>query len=293
MVDIQHADPAQKIWFEGSFGSVGEFIDALPSGAYGEPLHHSTHEAGPNEPEPDWSFNTDYEGALELSRKGWVEGLEGVTQLGALAPVTRPDTRRRVVNNIAGYRPDVPMYVSGSPACMQTVQTVQTGRPVVRVALQACGYANTPSDHFVNWGAGVASLVDRLELDGHSVELVLHYASRLRQRVDDGPIVLRITLKRAGQVLDLDTLAFTLCHPAFMRRLVFRWRDGLDTGAPGHIGLIMDQAWQDAIAPGYDLYIAGLHNHPVERSTPARAQEFFQAQAEAFATGQMQFGGRV
>jgi hypothetical protein len=76
-------------------------------------------------------------------------------------------------------------------------------------------------------GAAIVALCDVLENSGVRCEVVLGFENSPLKRNENDISKHGITIKRAEDALDLDLMAFALCHPATLRRLSFAVREGL------------------------------------------------------------------
>lgn len=169
----------------------------------------------------------------------WDMGVESVKRAASLADSGWADGRDKLVSGLldlrehasghtdrpawdtqaAGFFPNVPAYVAGSPECMW-IRENTPDRPVVRLLVHGSASANIPAQTMMNRGIAIASAVDDLESQGLSAEVTLVFTFDGTHRVD-------VVVKGAGQVLDPATMAFCLAHPAMFRRLAFRWVEGI------------------------------------------------------------------
>ena len=169
-------------------------------------------------PSPSWDLNCGWTGALSLSTYGWPEGREN---LDAVRVAQRSMLERGGASyewDVTGMAPDIAAFLSGDPE-----HFIDWGedepRPAVRVGYTGCYNAGTEADYAVNMGGAVLTLVEALEAAGYAVELTSGFRTIGGQYLTE----LNVVLKRSDEYVDLDRIAFALVHPAFFRRLYFRY----------------------------------------------------------------------
>lgn len=162
-----------------------------------------------------WDLQCGYDGAIDLARKGWIEGAARVQSKIAKLNLKQAFPKER--NDFYGYRPNVPRYCAGAPDNMVR-HDKQTGGGQ---ALSLYVTVNTPgtsrAKYMANWGVAIAQYVKQLELEGVPCEIFTLNAVELRGVTQ----YTTIKIKSAGQPLDLAVLAFAIGHPAMLRRLCF------------------------------------------------------------------------
>ena len=175
-----------------------------------------------HEPEKRWCNNTTLEESIELARHGWKEGSSMMTDKLELAHrSTKFERLPDYEYDVAGYVPNIPLYVSGSPAHMMTpVGDDKSSKKTIEILVSINASGSITADTILNRGASILSLVDKLEHGGMSCHVTgCHYVMANRngsKRYFEFPI------KKAGVPMDIDRCAFALVHPALLRRIAFR-----------------------------------------------------------------------
>jgi hypothetical protein len=160
--------------------------------------------------------------AVAIARDGWKEGRELVEAARAhFEQITGSRVRRLVtVNDVAGFAPDVPAFLTGSPDCMLARETEETegAGKILKIVVQGVASFAISKMEIMRKGALIVALVDALESAGRSVELVVDFTSG-----DTAPnrTSASLTAKRAGEPVEIDRLAFVLAHPSMLRRFAF------------------------------------------------------------------------
>ena len=162
----------------------------------------------------DWDDSVGYDGALRLARDGWEQGVRNLSALAAAVPNDIVVSR---AYSVAGEMPDVPRYLAGDPYNMVHRRRAATPKPAMRIVINAVASAGVTAAEFMNYGAAMVALVDRLESRRVRVELTACFTISLRNNTAN----IYWTVKRAEDQLDLSAVAFSLGHPAMLRRLGF------------------------------------------------------------------------
>lgn len=169
-----------------------------------------------------WSGTASFSEALDLARGGWVEGLKRIRPMAARVEAAGArGIRWDVVRDVSGAWVDVGEYLRGVPECM--VSPVECEAPVAGpiVTLVVAGSASScvSADSIMRRGAACVSLVDALEAAGRRVEIVLSFA--VSSHAGSAKHELRVVVKRADMQLSPEVVAFSLAHPASLRRIAF------------------------------------------------------------------------
>jgi hypothetical protein len=178
-----------------------------------------------------WDLELGLDGALDAYAGGWAEG---AARAYALAETLRPrprGTRTALRRGVAGGMPNVPATLAGAPDAMYRVTQQHAGaRPFVHLYMPigyACSInANTAFDR----GCALVALADALETAGARVKVTAMDVSDVgagRHGGNGGHVryVATFTMKDYADRLDVDSLIFTIAHPAFFRRICFMVRE--------------------------------------------------------------------
>lgn len=249
-----------------------ESIDREPQGKWANDPGSKTHGK-------TFTGTDTYEEAVDLARDGWREGRERMAgkMMEALAAGKGPVGRSEMFSyDVAGVRPDVGAFCAGDPAHMLSLTNgAQVTDRVVRIFLDLSNNCNTDAELIENWGIGVAILVDSLENEGHSVEVTGFWELKPSGAGGNSKKKLRVTipLKRAGEVLDLDRLAFMVGHPATLRRLLFRWLECQSDEIWGDYNWGYGQPVANGGVNGYGIPRGGAHNAVILPSAQVYKEE--------------------
>ncbi len=208
------------------------------------------------EPDTSGHYGTDtFEEALELGDKGWQEGVEKVYKLRDRINALNPIIKRPQQFGIAGTVPSVPRAVAGNPMNMRLpTDTVSRRKPVITIMSNMSANWGVNADMITNRASIVASLVDRIEAVGFGCEVVTLATSASGYGAKKFQAATMVTVKEAGQPVDVGRLAFGLGHVAMFRRLIFAdWcghpvnKSGLGSGLGSTCRIEMGELNQDNI----------------------------------------------
>lgn len=185
--------------------------------------------------------------AQKLARDGWKEGRDRMQAALALAvAATAPLQTVTPRFDVAGEYPDVARFLGGDPANM-----VNRGRAIdrrksnIRLLVSACTSSNVTPHQIMTRGAAILAQVDAWEANGWQVEIAVCFEDAVeyqetprsfspmnwygvngRKTFVRNPI---INVKRAGDPVELDRLAFALVHHSMQRRIMFGLSEAIDT----------------------------------------------------------------
>lgn len=180
----------------------------------------------------DWDLGAGYQGALRLARDGWSEGVAMIdTALQAIIPASGREARWGYSQT--GGSVSVGRYLTGNPKCMRNRRKRTMGAaPVLHMVVNVVASCAVKAERMANYGAAITGLIDRLENSGKRVHLDMVMVTNSKgTRLSMG-----WNVKRASEPLDLSQVAFSIAHPAALRRIGFA---------------MMERTHNDAESPGY------------------------------------------
>ena len=127
--------------------------------------------------------------------------------------------KQKQYNYYVGYVPDVKAYLEGNPLSMLNKENPK--RKHVDIYYNSAILGHVSTEQIFNRGAVTLSLVEILENMGFSVGLYVFTMSSCNGQVHYA----KFGLKSPNERLNMQKLYFPLCHPSFLRRLVFRLRE--------------------------------------------------------------------
>lgn len=168
-------------------------------------------------------FGTDkFEDAVTLASNGWAEGAARVASLRegceAFLAAAKAAKLKGYGWDVTGDFIDVGRLLGGEPECCgQEQDGLGLGSRVASIRLNACVSAAVSTDAITARGLTVLVAADLLESCGIRCEILVSQATYNAGRL----VETNVTVKNAGEPVDIDRLAFAIAHPSFFRRFGF------------------------------------------------------------------------
>jgi hypothetical protein len=224
-------------------------------------------------PDHSWTLGVRYDEAVRMLHDGWEEGVQKIAALAQPVPnanrfVEKPD--------FAGERPDIQRYLAGDMRSMIRRGAARKPRPTMSIVVSIGANCMVQARSMWNYGAAMVSLIDRLESKGVRVEVQALWVTQTRT----ARTCLSVGLKRAEDALDISTLAFSLSHPAMLRRLMFaaleRTRQPYDSAYGRSLSIVYETDMVNPTAGA--LYIGGIGSSGDACYTVSDALEYAKGQ---------------
>jgi len=166
----------------------------------------------------NWHGTRDMSAAVNLVRDGWRDGVQNAARVLEFLNLEHATARRRSYG-VAGGNVNVGRLLAGNPMHMIR-RPKQPGRRVVTLFVENTASASINADNLTVRAAVIAAMADILERTGHSCEIVSVTMQAASFSGSPGAQT-AVTLKHAGEKLNMDDLVFALGHPSFLRRFNF------------------------------------------------------------------------
>ena len=185
-----------------------------------------------------WSGTPSHDAALRLAKDGWhdIRHLVDATRSIVMDKVSEVvQFTHAPIMSVAGAVVDMGVYMTGHPECMIAFDPEPENKPekVLRIVMDPGASARYKAGWMANRGGAVASLLEILQMLGHSLEI--HIVSPV-QGVTAGIHTPLIAAHKAGTVCDIDALMFACGHPSMLRRMIFTLRKHRNGGSDGRMG---------------------------------------------------------
>jgi hypothetical protein len=204
-------NPSAFFGFSG-LGKLISYIEGLHADIVYDPGR-----AGWGTQDAEWCGSANMPEAISIARDGWHEGVDQALAIIDRLTLESPRVRRRKPS-LAGGQVSVGRMLAGDPAHMIR-RPRQPGSKVITFFVEAGCSGSIRADTLVIRAAAIGAMVDLMENVGYSCTIVTVDTSI---GMDRRPIYqLAVTLKEAGERLNLPDLMFALGHPSFLRRFSF------------------------------------------------------------------------
>ena len=202
---------------EYDFDSITEFINYLDNTSTNLDIWSRRNLASNDD---NYEFRQTYslQEAKDLCKFGFHENFDKLVELKLNLEkyIKMSYKRSKQYNYYVGYAPDVKAYLEGNPLSMFNRQNYQ--RKHIDIYYNSAVSSSVSTNQIFNRGAITLSFTEMLENMGFSVGLHIFSMSEREGQIHFA----KFNLKKAGERINVQNLFFPLCHPSFLRRLVFR-----------------------------------------------------------------------
>jgi len=180
-----------------------------------------------------WYGTRSFWEASKLAREGWPEGLEKIAALSERigTVVGQYVQGQSLVHDVQGAYVDVGRFLEGDPENMidfaEELKLGDGGR-IVKLVIDTGASCGITGDQIFRRGAAIIALVDALEKAGLVAEIELLYLtnSEGHHRGKQAQSQIRFLVKRAGENIELDRIAYLFAHSSWIRRHAFALQEG-------------------------------------------------------------------
>jgi hypothetical protein len=170
-------------------------------------------------------YGATFDEAVRLSSDGWDEGARRAAEVratldGYVEQFAQAKAGQYGYDVAAGEWLDVGRYLGGEPECfgVRLDDGESLNSPVIRLAANVSASSAVSHKSLFSRGAVILAAIDVLESVGKRVELTVCFGS---QGYGVDPLEVSVLAKAANQPVEPDRLAYLLCHPAYLRRILF------------------------------------------------------------------------
>lgn len=199
------------------FDSIAEFIDYLDTAPIKKDVWGNHNLASEYR---DYGFCKTHslEEAKKICKFGYHEDFDRLVELKYTLEkyIKMSEKKSKQYNYYVGYAPDVKAYLEGNPLSMFNRENQE--RKHIDIYFNSSILAGVSSNQIYNRGVIALCLVEILENMGFCVDLNIFTMTSKYDEIHYA----KFNLKKSGERLNIQKLYFPLCHPSFLRRLVFR-----------------------------------------------------------------------
>lgn len=207
------------------FGSIHEFVDYITK----TPLNDSFRWAILQSSASDrgWHGTRSFEEASDLLKYGWQDMSEKlITKLKAEGKM-EPSYVSKIVYDVQGFQPIVPLYLQGIPTSMVSRKKVVVKQKVVTINKDISYPSRASVDTIMAESIKAFRIIKRLESQGYRVNLNVCLGTKRwpssSSNCKNEQYYVGIRVKSANEKLNVSKLAFPLVNPSMLRRIFFRF----------------------------------------------------------------------
>jgi len=203
---------------EYDFSSIASFLDYLENTPINTAIFSRL---SSDSSDYDFSQTHSFEEAKDLCRYGCHKDFDRLVELKCTLEkyIKMSKMKQRQYNYYVGYAPDVKAYLEGNPLSMLNKENPK--RKHIDIYYNTSVSCSVTKEQIFNRGAITLNLVEILENMGFSVGLNIFTMAKCNGQVHYA----KFNLKAPNERLNIQKLFFPLCHPSFLRRLIFRLKE--------------------------------------------------------------------
>lgn len=166
----------------------------------------------------------DLQEAKERFMYGDVETMKKVEDYQKKQAIKGGTVQKKVLrSSVCGFAPVVPHAIMGLPNAMLSFRNQPTSAKIIDIYVN-CAYSyGTTEDNIIQTGLTIAKIIRNYELNGVRVNLYAGVSVYEMNKNNTQTIGLSVKLKDSGAPLNMLKVVFPLIHPAFIRRIYFRY----------------------------------------------------------------------
>lgn len=174
---------------------------------------------------PAWEYKRkypeEYETQSNLLLNGWHAKTKELKEaVKALNAKTGTKDRIKYVNEVQGYKPNVPLYLNGVPNCMINMKKTPVKKAkTIHIVYDSTYPWNIPSYKVANNGALLVNVINQLEASGYRVKLDI--INTMCNVHDNKVAMYSATFKEYGQPLNLDIVSYPIMNDKYLRCIIF------------------------------------------------------------------------
>ena len=202
------------------FSNLSEFvkyIENVPTSVSQQTRHERN--TGWETHMPKWFGTKNMKEALSLAKNGWSDGIELYENVLEELTVEHALNKKRS-HSLTGGQVSVGRMLSGNPKHMNK-RTKQPSKKTVTLFVETYMTSGVTALNAAIRAATIAAIADLTEANGYSCELVAVLTTSVTGGQTKPGAQAAVTLKSAGERLNISDVIFALGHPSFFRRMLF------------------------------------------------------------------------
>lgn len=214
-----------------TFTSLNELYTYLCETPFNAAFRWSKHSSV--EGDKYFTHTDNFEEATELFKHGW-DDMSGKleTKLKVMEKQMEQTTKARSTYDVAGFQCSVPRYLQGLPTSMINSKRVPAKQKVITLNKDISYHAGITTEEIIDSSLKSLMVVKKLEQQGYRVNLNIIWGVKEYKT----NFTVKIRIKSAGERLNTSKVAFPLCHPSMLRRLLFRYEEVCPEITPEFVG---------------------------------------------------------
>lgn len=166
----------------------------------------------------------DLQEAKERFMYGDIETMKKVDDFQKRQAIKGGTVQKKVLrSSVCGFAPVVPHAIMGLPNAMLSFRNQTTSAKIIDIYVN-CAYSYKTTEYdIIQTGLTIAKIIRNYELNNIRVNLYAGFSVYEMDKSKTQTIGLSVKLKDSGAPLNMLKVVFPLIHPAFLRRIYFRY----------------------------------------------------------------------
>ena len=162
--------------------------------------------------------------SIALATEGWGDAPNLGEQCNAIVEGIAEAEAEGTMASVSGAFLDIGAFVSGEPECFQEFTPVPAPK-TMRMGVNIMISCENSKTQIAFKGAVMIAVIRSLEMSGVAVELDCVIANQPSNRASKIFENITFPLKRAGERVDENQLAYWVCHDSALRQIYFSYQD--------------------------------------------------------------------
>lgn len=133
--------------------------------------------------------------------------------------------KKTLRSSVCGFAPVVPHSIMGLPNAMLSFRNQQTSAKIIDIYVNCACPSRTTQNEMIQAGVTITKIIRNYELNGIRVNLYAGAAFYEKEGSNKQSFGFSVKLKDSGSPLNMLKMVFPLIHPAFLRRITFRFME--------------------------------------------------------------------
>jgi hypothetical protein len=207
-----------------------------------------------------WDLGLGIDDSIDMARSGWAAGIRGLDALvSKVAHLATEIPDIAMLPAVYGPIWDMPAVIDGRPYCAYQFGEVPERR-LLKLVVNGYYSCGVDASDLERRARAVSALVQVLHTAGFELECSIVYgASERHHGAGTVDCVQEITVHKAGEVFDLERVAFWLGHPGAVRNLIYGSQAAITQHTTGGSLRGFDARLAKETKAAGGIYVGGMH----------------------------------
>lgn len=174
----------------------------------------------------EFSGTESFDEAVSLLKNGDKDIAKKLTQKIKVKSIGIEHTKKAITTyDVCGYQASVPRYLQGVPTNMINKKMVMQKQKVIVINKDVGYAARIKKEQIIEESVKAFEIIKKIEAQGIRVVLNVIWGVSELKEAEGKSIVCKIRVKSANERLNISKMAFIMCHPSMLRRILLRFEE--------------------------------------------------------------------